>query len=125
MLKKNDKNTRVQELKKILLDFRNKRDWEQFHNPKDLAEAISIEAGELLELFLWQTKEQVTSKFKKSSAFRKEVEDELADVVAFCLSFANATGIDLSSAVKRKVKKNAKKYTVRKAKGVATKYNKL
>ena len=67
-----DKNVKISELKKLLLDFRNKRDWKQFHNPKDLAEAISIESGELLELFLWQTKEEVKTEEKKPEA-KKEV----------------------------------------------------
>lgn len=122
---KNDKNTQIQELKDLLVDFREKRDWKQFHNPKDLAEAISIEAGELLELFLWQTKEDVANKLSSDSEFKKEMEDELADIVSFCINFANTTDIDIVSAVINKIEKNNKKYPEDKAKGTATKYNKL
>lgn len=121
----NDKDTRIQELKDLLLEFREKRDWKQFHNPKDLAEAITIEAGELLELFLWKNKEDVISEIKNDTRFKEEVEDELADVISFCINFANATDIDISNAVKKKIKKNDKKYPADKSKGNATKYNKL
>jgi NTP pyrophosphatase (non-canonical NTP hydrolase) len=124
-MKRNDKNTQIQELKDLLLEFREKRDWKQFHNPKDLAAAISIEASELLELFLWKTKEEVDDEFKKNTEFKKEVEDELADVVSFCINFANSSDIDISIAVKNKIEKNSKKYPEDKARGVATKYNKL
>jgi NTP pyrophosphatase (non-canonical NTP hydrolase) len=124
-MKNNDKNTQVQELKDLLLDFREKRDWKQFHNPKDLAEAISIEASELLELFLWKTKENVERELERDSGFKKEIEDELADIVSFCLNFANSIDIDISTAVRNKIEKNSKKYPEDKAKGVATKYNKL
>ncbi len=122
---KNDKNTQIQELKDLLLEFREKRNWKQFHNPKDLAEAISIESGELLELFLWQTKEEVVNKINNNDEFKKEVEDELADIISFCINFANTTNIDISSVVKNKIIKNDKKYPKEKVKGIATKYNKL
>lgn len=121
----NDKNTNIQSLKDILKKFNNERDWSQFHDIKNLAEAISIEAGELQELFLWQKPEDLVIKIKKDKEFKKEVGEELADVIAFCLNFANSADLDVSKIVKDKVKKNAKKYPVRKAKGTATKYNKL
>ena len=124
-MKRNDKNTPIQELKDLLLEFREKREWKQFHNPKDLAEAISIEASELLELFLWKTKEEINSELNKNSKYKKEIEDELADVVSFCFNFANSIDIDISIAVKNKIEKNNKKYTEDKARGIATKYNKL
>jgi NTP pyrophosphatase (non-canonical NTP hydrolase) len=122
---KNDKNTQIQELKDLLAEFRDKRDWKQFHNPKDLAEAISIEAGELMELFLWQTKEEIADKIKKDSDFKKDVRDELSDVITFSVNFANALDIDIVSAIKSKMEENDKKYPADKARGVATKYNKL
>ncbi|MBZ9572482.1 nucleotide pyrophosphohydrolase [Patescibacteria group bacterium] len=120
-----DKNTTIQELKDLLREFRDKRDWKQFHNLKDLAEAISIEAGELQELFLWKNKEQIAKKLKEDEEFRKEIGEEFADIVIFCLNFANASDIDISAIVKKKAAENDKKYSVEKAKGTATKYNKL
>ncbi len=120
-----DEKTTIQELKDILRKFRDDRDWKQFHDPKNLAEAISIEAGELQELFLWKDKEKIAKKLQEDEEFRKEVGEELVDVVIFCLNFANAADIDISKILKEKVEKNAKKYSVEKAKGTAVKYNKL
>jgi NTP pyrophosphatase (non-canonical NTP hydrolase) len=97
----------------------------QFHDPKNLAEAISIEASELLELFLWKQPVQITDAFKKDRKFRRAVEEELADVICFCLNLANTLGLDVSSCVWSKIAKNGKRYPVAKAKGVATKYKKL
>jgi len=120
-----DEKTTIQELKDLLRDFRDKRDWKQFHDPKNLAEAISIEAGELQELFLWKDKEKITQLLKEDEKFRKEVGEEFADIIIFCLNFANATDIDITSIVKEKIKKNDEKYNIEKTKGNATKYNKL
>ena len=103
-----DKNTPIQELKDRLIKFRDARDWKQFHDPKNLAEAISIEAGELQELFLWKDKEDVIEKIKNNSEFREEVGDELADIFIFCLNFANATNIDVSTIIKNKIEKTNK-----------------
>jgi len=122
---KNDKETTIQELKDLLREFRDKRDWAQFHDPKNLAEAISIEAGELQELFLWKDKEKIIKELKDNPDFKREIGEELADVVVFCLNFANSADIDISSIVKDKIIKTEKKYPVEKAKGTATKYNKL
>jgi len=121
----NDQNTNIQELKDLLRDFRDRRDWAQFHDPKNLAEAISIEAGELQELFLWKDKDIVFEKIKNDPSFKEEVGEELADVLIFCLNFANATDLDVSRIVKDKVGKADKKYPVEKAKGNATKYTDL
>jgi dCTP diphosphatase len=120
-----DSKTTIQELKDKLRKFRDVRDWKQFHDPKNLAEAISVECGELQELFLWKNKEQISQELLTSKEYRQEVEEELADVVIFCLNFANAIDIDLSSVVEDKINKGNKKYPVEKAKGVATKYTKL
>lgn len=124
-MSKTDKNTQIQELKNLLLEFREKRDWQQFHNPKDLAEAITIEAGELLELFLWKNKEEIKDKLKTDKEFLQDVKDELADVINYCINFANSVDIDIYSIVKEKLDKNDKKYPADKAKGNAIKYNKL
>ena len=87
-----DSGTTIQTLKQLLRDFRNERDWEQFHDPKNLAEAISIEAAELLELFLWKTPADVRRSIK-NPAFKETVEEEVADVLCFSLSLANVAGI--------------------------------
>ncbi len=120
-----DKNTNIQKLKDVLLKFREARDWAQFHDPKNLAEAISIEAGELQEHFLWKDKTDVIKKLQEDKEFRVEVGEELADIVIFCINFANATNMDITSLVLDKINKTNKKYPVDKAKGNATKYNKL
>ena len=120
-----DDKTTIQELKDLLRKFRDDRDWAQFHDPKNLAEAISIEAGELQELFLWKNKEKIAQLLKEDEKFRKEVGEELADVINFCLNLANSINLDVSSTVKDKINKSNGKYPVEKAKGTATKYNKL
>ena len=120
-----DKETTIQELKDLLRDFRDRRDWKQFHDPKNLAEAISIEAGELQELFLWKDKEKIIQTLKEDEEFRKVVGDELADIFIFCLNFANATDIDVATFVKDKFAEGYIKYIVEKSKGNATKYTKL
>lgn len=99
-----------------LLKFRNERDWEQFHNPKDLALAINIEAGELLELFLWKDAED---------AKKERVKEELADVFSFALLLAEKYDFDVEEIIMDKIKSNAEKYPVDKAKGTAKKYNEL
>lgn len=99
-----------------LIRFRNERDWEQFHNPKDLAIAISAEAGELLEVFLWKDAEE---------AKPEKVKEELADIFAFGLLLADKYDFDIKEIILEKVKKNAEKYPVEKAKGTAKKYDEL
>lgn len=104
------------ELQKTLLEFRNERDWEQFHNPKDLALALSIEAAELNEVFLWK---------KSEDASIEKVKEELADVFAYALLLAEKYDLDVNEIVLNKIKKNGDKYPVDKAKGRATKYTDL
>jgi NTP pyrophosphatase (non-canonical NTP hydrolase) len=99
-----------------LREFVHERDWEQFHNPKDLALAISIESGELLEHFLWKDADQVT---------RQQVAHEMADVLIYCLMLADKLGIDLYAAIQSKIGENALKYPVEKSKGKMTKWDKL
>ncbi len=106
----------MHEITKALLEFRNARDWEQFHNPKDLALAINVEAGELLELFLWKNAEE---------ANLEKVKEELADVFAFAFLLADKYQLDVKEIVLEKIKKNGEKYPVDKAKGTAKKYNEL
>lgn len=104
--------------------FRNERDWKKFHNPKDMAEAISIESSELLELFLWKTKEE-SVEYVKDKKNHEEISDEAADILAFLLEFCDNCGIDIEKAIEKKLLKNAKKYPINKVKGIATKYTKL
>ena len=104
------------ELTEILIKFRNDRDWEQIHNPKDLAIALSVEAGELLEQFLWKDADQ---------ADITKIREELADVLAYSLLLADKYKLDISEIVKEKVKKNEVKYPVDKAWGNAKKYTEL
>ena len=99
-----------------VVKFRNERDWEQFHNSKDLALAISIEASELNELFLWKDSEE---------ANKEKLKEELADVFTFALLLAHKQGLDVSQIILEKLKANALKYPVDKAKGNAKKYNEL
>ncbi len=120
-----DNIIRISELKDVIQKFKEERNWGQFHDPKNLAEAISVEVGELQEKFLWKSKEEILTKMENNSIYRKEVEEEFADVMIFCLNFANATGIDIAKAVTDKIDKNNKKYPVEKSKDIAEKYNKL
>jgi NTP pyrophosphatase (non-canonical NTP hydrolase) len=95
----------------ILLDFRREREWEQFHSPKNLATALSIEAGELLEQFLWrdnQTVEDITSNKERM----KSIGEEVADVLIYLLYLGNDLGIDLPAAIRDKLAKNREKYPV-------------
>ncbi|KAF0205617.1 MAG: MazG nucleotide [Gallionellaceae bacterium] len=106
----------ITELTESLIKFRDERDWAQFHNPKDLALALNIEAGELLETFLWKSSEQ---------ADIVQVKEELADVFAFAFLLAEQYGFDVKQIVLEKIEKNALKYPVEKSKGVAKKYTEL
>lgn len=103
-----------------MLKFRDERDWKQFHNPKDLASAIAIEASELMEHFLWKSQKDSYEIGKK-----EETVDEFADVLWFLLLYADACDIDIVDALKNKVKKNNEKYPVHKAKWKSDKYTKL
>lgn len=106
----------IEELTKEIVKFRDERDWEQFHNPKDLSLALSIEAAELNQLFLWKQPEDVNI---------EKVKEELADVLNYALLLANKYKLDVSDIVLNKIQKNAQKYPVEKAKGSAKKYNEL
>ena len=109
----------TQDTIKQVLKFRDDRDWKQFHNPKDLAISISLEAAELLEAFQWSGAD--VSKEGK----QEKIKEELADVVNYCILMADACGIDLDTIVREKIKVNNEKYPVEKAKGKSDKYNKL
>jgi NTP pyrophosphatase (non-canonical NTP hydrolase) len=99
-----------------LIEFRNERDWEQFHNSKDLAIALNIESGELLETFLWKGSED---------ANEEKVKEELADVFAYAYLIAEKYKFNVEEIVLEKIQKNSEKYPVEKAKGSAKKYDEL
>jgi len=111
-------------LLELLRTFRDDRDWKQFHNPKDLAAAIAIEAGELQEHFLWKTKDEVAADLAAPGK-RQQVVDELADVLICALLMADCLGVDVDEAVRHKTAANARKYPVSKARGTARKYTDL
>lgn len=92
-----------------IIDFRDERDWEQFHCPKDLAAGISIEAAELQELFLWKGQER-PDQVRQDTARMQEIADEMADVAIYLLLLANALNVDLPESIDRKLEKNALKY---------------
>lgn len=106
----------INQLIKEIDQFSKERDWDQFHNPKDIAIALSIEASELLEVFLWKNPED--AKIEK-------VKEELADVFNYALMMSGKYNLDVPQIIREKIAKNAEKYPVEKAKGVATKYNEL
>jgi NTP pyrophosphatase (non-canonical NTP hydrolase) len=106
----------IQELIDLLVQFRDERDWEQFHDSKNLALALSIEAAELNELFLW--KKDSDSK----NIDRERLKEELADVFAYALMLAERNDLSVSDIVKQKIQKNAEKYPVEECRGSSAKY---
>ena len=103
----------------MILKFRDDRDWKQFHNPKDLAISISLEAAELLEVFQWSGTDVVCADKKDKIA------EELADVLVNCALMAEECGLDMDEIVQQKMEINNKKYPVEKAKGKSDKYNRI
>lgn len=114
--------TTVAALQAEALRFRDARDWAQFHKAKDLAVGLAVEAGELLELFLWKS-EAETEAARTDPAARERVGEELADVLMFVLYLAHERGVDLPAAFHDKLRKNAAKYPVERFKGSARKYD--
>ncbi|MGH9784954.1 MAG: nucleotide pyrophosphohydrolase [Terriglobia bacterium] len=112
----------LESLRARVAEFAAARDWEQFHNPKNLAMALAGEAGEVLEHFQWLTFQQAAALPTKT---RAEVALECADVLLFLLRLCDKLDIDLAAAAEKKLALNAKKYPVERSRGKATKYNKL
>ena len=108
--------TQSEFITKQLIEFRNERDWEQFHNPKDIAIALNIESGELLESFLWKSHQD---------ADKEKVKEELADLLAYAYLIAEKYKFNIEEIVLEKIQKNGEKYPVEKAKGTAKKYDEL
>ena len=112
-------NSSIKDLQKKIIQFRNERNWEQFHKLKDLLLGLNIEAGELNELFLWKDEKEIESVDKLKTA------DELADIFIFLTYISENFNIDLTEAIEMKIEKNAKKYPVDKAFGSNKKYTDL
>jgi dCTP diphosphatase len=112
----------IRALTEKIKKFRDERDWLQFHNHKDMAISLVLEATEVLEHFQWKSEDEVLT---HGESFQNEISDELADVAIYLFELADNLDINLSKAVKQKLKKNAEKYPVRKARGKHTKYDKL
>ncbi len=110
----------LQQAKKCVAEFVRERDWNQFHTPKDLAMAVSIEANELLELFLWKKQSLAFNDFDEQT--KENISDEMADVFHALCAFANVCNLDLSKAFEKKLEKTKKKYPVARVKGKADKY---
>jgi dCTP diphosphatase len=112
----------LEELTKRIVAFRDARDWKQFHNPKDLAISLVLEAGEVMEHFQWKSKEEMD---KYVLEHKDEIGEELADTLYWILLMSHDLNIDVIKSFEKKMEKNEDKYSVEKAKGKHTKYNKL
>lgn len=118
----NDDITVISSLKQMIREFADMRDWEQFHNPKDLALALTIEVSEMLEYFRFQTNEQITQVLADPK-IKREFSHELADAFYFLLRLADIVGIDMTSALAEKILLLEKKYPVELVKGKPFKYD--
>ncbi len=112
------------ELVRLILEFRDRRDWRQFHNPKDLSISISLEAAELLEVFQWKRPEEVAALVADPQAHHR-VSWEMADILILLISLADILGVDLIKAARQKLEENNRKYPVARARGTARKYRDL
>lgn len=114
--------SKINEIIEKIKKFRDDRDWMQFHDPKNMAVSIIIEASELLEHFQWKSKEEVEKYVHEN---KTEVKEEIADIALYLFELADNLGVDLLEAMEQKLVKNDKKYPAAKARGKHTKYNKL
>ncbi len=112
----------LQDLQKRIIDFRDARDWKQFHNPKDLALSLVLEAAEVLEHFQWKNPEEIEAYVKTN---KKDISEELVDTLYWILLIAHDLGVDLAEAFDQKMRKNEAKYSVEKSKGNHKKYTEL
>jgi dCTP diphosphatase len=116
-----DAETTIGDVKAALREFARERDWEQFHHPKDLGVALSIEVGEVLEHFRFQTDEEIAARLADES-FRQSLAHELADAASFIVRLADVTGIDLAAAIEEKMRVSAEKYPADTVRGKPHKY---
>jgi NTP pyrophosphatase (non-canonical NTP hydrolase) len=114
--------SKLSELTESIIRFRDERHWAQFHNSKDLAIALSIEAAELNEIFLWKQDSEIG---EVEANNRQQIADELADIMVYALMFAHRNSFDVEKIIMDKMKKNGEKYPIDKAKGKSTKYTDL
>lgn len=112
----------LENLKSYVKQFRDERDWKQFHTPKNLAMAISVEASELAEIFLWDDNKK---SFETAQQKSEHLQEEMADILIYLLSMADVLNINLEYAILSKLKKNCIKYPVEKSKGLCKKYTEL
>lgn len=112
----------IQRLTKIILKFRNARDWKQFHNPKDISMSLVLEATEVMEHFQWKNKEEIQEYVK---SHKQDIGEELSDVLYWVLLMSHDLGIDIKRAFERKMIISNKKYPVKKTKGSHKKYTEL
>ena len=112
----------IPELTDLVLKFRHDRDWKQFHNPKDMALSLALEAAEVLELMQWKNGQELLDHLRDKHA---RLGEELADVMFWVLAMANDFQIDIAEAFRQKIATNQQKYPVHKARGVSTKYTEL
>ncbi len=110
-----DDTTTVQDLKTVVDNFVDDRDWAQFHSPKNLSMALAVEASELMDLFKWKTVEEAQEEMKDK--LLEDAADELADIMIYSIAFANRNGIDIAKAVTSKMEKNKAKYPADQFKG--------
>jgi dCTP diphosphatase len=120
MPSESDEYVNIEKLKARVKHFVRERDWEKYHNPKDLAIAISVEAGELLEIFQWM-KENEMENIKENKMMMERIESELADILNFCLNMANVLELDIAKIILAKLEKAEKKYPKEKYKGAWSK----
>lgn len=113
---------KLKKIEKIIKKFSKERDWEQFHSPKNLSMALSVEASELVEIFQWLTEEQ---SYNLSNSKKEHTEEEIADIAIYLLRICMKLNINLEDAIVKKMKKNEKKYPVEKVKGSAKKYTEI
>lgn len=114
--------TKLEDLTKKIISFRDARDWKQFHNPKDCAISLSLEASEVLEHFQWKNIKEIE---KYIVGHKAEIGEELADVLYWVLLMSHDLKIDILNALEKKIKRNAFRYPIKKAKGKHTKYTNL
>lgn len=119
-----DDSTTIETLKRMAVAFRDERDWKKFHKPKDLAMGMSIEAGELLELFLWKSEEEIARMLQSPEQIER-LRHEIADVFIYLMYLGHECDIDISKAVRDKIEHNAKKYPAHKSRGKSAKYTEL
>jgi dCTP diphosphatase len=110
-----------EKIKNLLRDFAKDRDWEQFHNLKNLASALSVEASELLEIFQWSKNDGM---IKDKETYNK-VADEVADIMLYLIRFSDIAEINIEEACFNKIEKNKKRYPIKLSKGISKKYNEL